>query len=37
VATGEQIMLFDDVGAKPQVDDRAVRYQALSEIVDPRS
>ena len=37
LATGEQILLFDDEGAKPQVDDRAARYQALSEIVDPRS
>jgi para-nitrobenzyl esterase len=37
VATGEQILLFDDEGAKPLLDDRAARYQALSEIVDPRS
>ncbi len=36
-AANEQIMLFDNVGAKPQTDDRAGRYQALAEIVDPRS
>jgi para-nitrobenzyl esterase len=36
-AAGEQIMLFDDAGAKPQVDDRAGRYRALAEIADPRS
>ena len=36
-AAGDWIMLFDDDGAKPQVDDRASRYQALAEIVDPRS
>jgi para-nitrobenzyl esterase len=37
VAADERIMLFDDTEAKPQVDDRAARYRALSEIVDPRS
>lgn len=36
-AAGEQIMLFDNDGAKPQLDDRAARYRALAEIVDPRS
>ncbi len=37
VATDDWIMLFDDDGARPQVDDRAARYRALAEIVDPRS
>ncbi len=36
-AAGEQIMLFDNEGAKPQFDDRSTRYRALAEIVDPRS
>ncbi len=36
-AADDQIMLFDNDGAKPQVDDRAARYEALAEIVDPRS
>jgi para-nitrobenzyl esterase len=36
-AAGDRIMLFDDDGARPQLDDRAARYQALAEIVDPRS
>ena len=36
-ATGEQIMVFDNDGAKPQLDDRAPRYRALAEIVDPKS
>ena len=36
-AADEQIMLFDDAGARPQFDDRSGRYQALAEIVDPRS
>ena len=36
-AADDQIMLFDNDGAQPQLDDRAGRYQALSEIVDPRS
>jgi para-nitrobenzyl esterase len=37
VAEADQIMLFDNEGPKPQVDDRAARYRALAEIVDPRS
>jgi para-nitrobenzyl esterase len=37
LATDERIMLFDDAEARPVVDDRAVRYRALAEIVDPRS
>ena len=36
-AAGEQIMLFDNDGARPQTDDRSPRYRALAEIVDPRS
>ncbi len=36
-AANDQIMLFDNEGATPQTDDRAPRYQALAEIVDPRS
>ena len=36
-AADDQIMLFDNDGAKPMKDDRAPRYQALAEIVDPRS
>jgi para-nitrobenzyl esterase len=36
-AAQEQIMLFDDAGAAPRTDDRATRYRALAEIVDPRS
>lgn len=36
-AEGEQIMLFDNEGAKPQFDDRSDRYRALAEIIDPRS
>jgi para-nitrobenzyl esterase len=36
-AADDRIMLFDNDGAKPVVDDRAARYQALAEIVDPRS
>jgi para-nitrobenzyl esterase len=36
-AADDRIMLFDDAGARPQVDDRAPRYRALAEIVDPRS
>jgi para-nitrobenzyl esterase len=36
-AADDLIMLFDDAGARPQVDDRAPRYRALAEIVDPRS
>ena len=36
-AAGEQIMLFDNDGARPQTDDRSVRYRALSDIIDPRS
>lgn len=34
---GERIMLFDNEGARPVVDDRAARYRALAEVVDPRS
>ncbi|MFO1425666.1 MAG: carboxylesterase family protein [Steroidobacteraceae bacterium] len=37
LARDEQIMLFDDEGAKPVADDRAPRYRALAEVVDPRS
>jgi para-nitrobenzyl esterase len=36
-AEGEQIMLFDNDGARPQTDDRSPRYRALAQIVDPRS
>ena len=36
-AADDQIMLFDNDGAKPQVDDRAARYKALAKIVDPKS
>ncbi len=36
-AAGEQIMLFDNEGARPQLDDRSDRYRALTEIIDPRS
>jgi para-nitrobenzyl esterase len=36
-ASGDRIMLFDNEGARPLVDDRAVRYQALADIIDPRS
>ena len=36
-AAAEQIMLFDNDGARPQTDDRSPRYRALAEIVDPRS
>jgi para-nitrobenzyl esterase len=36
-AAGEQIMLFDNEGARPQLDDRSDRYRALAEIIDPRS
>ena len=36
-AADDRIMLFDNDGAKPMKDDRAPRYQALAEIVDPRS
>jgi len=34
---GDRIMLFDNAGARPVVDDRAARYRALAEVVDPRS
>lgn len=37
LAAEDMIMLFDNDGARPQVDDRAPRYRALAEIVDPRS
>ena len=33
----ERIMLFDNDGARPVVDDRTPRYQSLAEVVDPRS
>lgn len=36
-AAGEQIMLFDNKGARPQLDDRSDRYRALAKIIDPRS
>jgi para-nitrobenzyl esterase len=36
-AADEQIMLFDNNGAIPQLDDRSDRYRALAEIIDPRS
>jgi para-nitrobenzyl esterase len=36
-ASGDRIMRFDNEGARPLVDDRAVRYQALADIIDPRS
>ena len=36
-AAGDRIMLFDNEGARTQVDDRAARYQAVADIVDPRS
>jgi len=36
-AADEQIVLFDNEGAKPVRDDRTERYRALAEIVDPRS
>jgi para-nitrobenzyl esterase len=36
-AADDQIMLFDNEGPAPQHDDRAARYEALAEIVDPRS
>ena len=34
---GDRIMLFDNSGARPVVDDRSARYRALAEVVDPRS
>jgi para-nitrobenzyl esterase len=37
VDDAERIMLFDNDGARPVVDDRAPRYRALAEVVDPRS
>jgi para-nitrobenzyl esterase len=37
VADAERIMLFDNGGARAVVDDRAPRYRALAEVVDPRS
>jgi para-nitrobenzyl esterase len=36
-AAGEQIMVFDNDGARPQEDERTERYRALAQIVDPRS
>jgi para-nitrobenzyl esterase len=34
---GDRIMLFDNGGARPVVDDRSARYRALAGVVDPRS
>ncbi len=36
-AADDRIMLFDNEGARPQADDLATRYEALAEVVDPRS
>lgn len=37
LADDDQIMLFDDAGARPVKDDRAPRYRALATLVDPKS
>jgi para-nitrobenzyl esterase len=36
-AGDDRIMLFDDAGARPEADERAARYRAMAEIVDPKS